>query len=66
MKQNFCSKKNHRGHRTPQTYIFSIRKWEIPDKYIPEVVNNGVKTEFQEVLDCDFQAQPMPAFSSGI
>ena len=43
-----------------------IRKWEIPDKYIPEVVNNGVKTEFQGVLGCDFQAQPMPEFSSGI
>lgn len=43
-----------------------IRKWEIQDKYIPEVFNNGVKTEFQEVLGCDFQAQPMPEFSSGI
>ena len=43
-----------------------IQKWEIQDKYIPEVFNNGVKTEFQEVLGCDFQAQPMPEFSSGI
>ena len=36
------------------------------DEYILEAVNNGVKTESQEVPYSDFYAHLMPEFSSGI